>query len=132
MHHIRPLSLSLSYAHLLILFVHTCKDRCLSLNLISLSYVYVHIHPPPPPPPPTHTHTFTHSQTPTNYHPPITSATASTRSVAGSPAVSHEEDFREIIVLAENAKNETLLCPLCQGVFRDPYIATCGVRSILL
>ena len=74
-----------------------------------------------------HTHMHTHSQTPTNYHPPITSATASTRSIAGSPAVSHEEDFREVIVLAENAKNETLLCPLCQGVFRDPYIATCGV-----
>lgn len=35
---------------------------------------------------------------------------------------------QEIIVLVENAKNETLLCPLCGGVFRDPYIATCGVR----
>ena len=35
--------------------------------------------------------------------------------------------LQEIIVLAENAKNETLLCPLCRGVFRDPYIATCGV-----
>jgi len=33
---------------------------------------------------------------------------------------------QEIIVLVENAKNETLLCPLCGGVFRDPYIATCG------
>ena len=36
--------------------------------------------------------------------------------------------LQEIIVLAETAKNETLLCPLCKGVFRDPHIATCGVR----
>ncbi|XP_019850390.1 PREDICTED: E3 ubiquitin-protein ligase TRAF7-like [Amphimedon queenslandica] len=37
-----------------------------------------------------------------------------------------EEDFKEIIVLAESDKHERLLCPLCGGVFRDPYIATCG------
>jgi E3 ubiquitin-protein ligase TRAF7 len=41
-----------------------------------------------------------------------------------SPAT--EEEFKEIIVLAETAKNETLICPLCKGVFRDPHIATCG------
>lgn len=67
------------------------------------------------------------STTPTNFLPQVPSATASQRSIAGSPAVSHEEDLREIIVLAENAKNETLTCPLCGGVFRDPYIAACGV-----
>ena len=67
------------------------------------------------------------STTPTNHFPQILSASASQRSIAGSPAVSHEEDLREIIVLAENAKNETLTCPLCNGVFRDPYIAACGV-----
>lgn len=67
------------------------------------------------------------STTPTNFLPPLTSAMASQRSIAGSPAVSHEEDLREIIVLAENAKNDTLTCPLCSGVFRDPYIAACGV-----
>ncbi len=49
--------------------------------------------------------------------------------MAGSPAVSHEEELREVLVLAEAARNETLLCPLCRGVFRDPYIATCGVRG---
>ena len=81
----------------------------------------------PPPPSHTHTHTRTHIQTPTNLHPMLSSATASTRSIAGSPAVSHDEDFKEILVLAETARNETLLCPLCGGVFRDPYIATCGV-----
>lgn len=63
------------------------------------------------------------SNTPTNFLHQMSSA--STRSIV-SPAISHEEDFKEIIVLAENAKNETLLCPLCRGVFRDPYIATCG------
>ncbi|XP_064406135.1 E3 ubiquitin-protein ligase TRAF7-like [Halichondria panicea] len=62
--------------------------------------------------------------TPTNFQ--RTLSTASTRSVAGSPAVSHEEELREVLVLAEAARNETLLCPLCRGVFRDPYIATCG------
>jgi E3 ubiquitin-protein ligase TRAF7 len=41
-----------------------------------------------------------------------------------SPAT--EKEFKEIIVLAEAAKNETLICPLCKGIFRDPHIATCG------
>ena len=36
--------------------------------------------------------------------------------------------WQEIIVLAETAKNETLICPLCKGVFRDPHIAACGVN----
>ena len=40
--------------------------------------------------------------------------------------------LQEIIVLAEAAKNETLICPLCKGVFRDPYIATCGVSPCSL
>ena len=35
--------------------------------------------------------------------------------------------FQEIIVISENNKSERLLCPLCNGVFRDPFIATCGV-----
>ncbi len=74
--------------------------------------------------PPHLTHT---PQTPTNFQ--RTLSTASTRSVAGSPAVSHEEELREVLVLAEAARNETLVCPLCRGVFRDPYIATCGVRG---
>lgn len=39
----------------------------------------------------------------------------------------HPLSTQEVIVLAESAKNETLICPLCRGVFRDPYIATCGV-----
>ena len=39
---------------------------------------------------------------------------------------------QEIIVLAEEAKNETLMCPLCRGVLRDPYIATCGVSKPLV
>ncbi len=69
----------------------------------------------------------THTQTPTNFQ--RTLSTTSTRSVAGSPAISHEEELREVLVLAETARNETLLCPLCGGVFRDPYIATCGVRE---
>lgn len=64
------------------------------------------------------------STTPTNFLPSLSSA--SQRSIAGSPAVSHEEDLREVILLAENAKNDTLTCPLCNGVFRDPYIAACG------
>ena len=34
-------------------------------------------------------------------------------------------------MLAETAKNDTLLCPLCKGVFRDPHIATCGVSPSL-
>lgn len=68
------------------------------------------------------------STTPTNFLPQLPTTTSSQRSVAGSPAVSHEEDLREIIVLAENAKSDTLTCPLCSGVFRDPYIAACGVR----
>lgn len=38
--------------------------------------------------------------------------------------------MQEIIVLAETAKNETLICPLCKGVFRDPHIATCGVNPV--
>ena len=45
--------------------------------------------------------------------------------------MSHEEDLREIIVLAENAKSDTLTCPLCNGVFRDPYIAACGVSRAM-
>ena len=67
------------------------------------------------------------STTPTNFLPSLPVSAASQRSIAGSPAVSHEEDLREIIVLAENSKNDTLTCPLCHGVFRDPYIAACGV-----
>ena len=30
-------------------------------------------------------------------------------------------------MLAEKGKSDKLTCPLCGGVFRDPYIATCGV-----
>ena len=50
------------------------------------------------------------STTPTNFLPQLPTSAASQRSIAGSPAVSHEEDLREIIVLAENAKNDTLTC----------------------
>lgn len=67
------------------------------------------------------------STTPTNFLPQLSSATASQRSIAGSPSISHEGDLKEIIVLAEKAKSDTLTCPICSGVFRDPYIATCGV-----
>ena len=35
-------------------------------------------------------------------------------------------------MLAETAKNETLICPLCKGVFRDPHIATCGVNPVIM
>ena len=71
------------------------------------------------------------STTPTNFLPQMSSASASQRSMAGSPSVSHDGDLREVIVLAKNAKSDTLTCPLCNGVFRDPYIATCGVSGVV-
>lgn len=70
------------------------------------------------------------SSTPTNYSGSLfrQGSIPSGRSLL-SPAASHstpEEDFKEIIVISENNKSERLLCPLCNGVFRDPFIATCG------
>eukprot|EP00731_Ephydatia_muelleri_P029360 Em0020g1004a len=67
------------------------------------------------------------ASTPTNYV--VHSGNVSTRSIVSPSGLSHgthEENLSEIIVPAEMGKNEKLLCPLCGGVFRDPYIATCG------
>ena len=43
----------------------------------------------------------------------------------------HVSTKRDVLILAdEKSQNLKVLCPLCKRVYREPYIASCGVRHM--
>ena len=52
------------------------------------------------------------------------------RYVARSPSALNDRK-KDIIFLANKINTGCLTCPVCNGLFQDPYVATCGVSGYL-